>query len=154
VLSHVPPEAADRPAAADPARPARRAFCVAVVGARDLVSGERLSRLIQLLVTRHRDDCQILLVSVGRDGPELRPWAHDLGWTVLYEPRGVCRARRDYALAAFCDAVLVLGDERPWRRLLSLCRAAGTPTRVFRAPPRLPPVPPFAPDPGRPRLPG
>ena len=48
--------------------------------------------------------------------------------------------KRDLALAAAAHAVVVLGDPKPWTRLLAYCAEARIPTRVYRTRPRLPPA--------------
>lgn len=121
-----------------PPRDERYTFCVAVLGVRNFADAEHLSRLMQLLVVRNRDHHRIALISAGTDSPELTPWAHDLGWTIFYEPALRNPVKQDCAILAMADAVVVLGDSRPWSRLLRLAHEAKIPTRVFERPPRLP----------------
>jgi hypothetical protein len=115
----------------------RPAFCVAVVGAADLMPAAALARLLDLLAGRYLGTHRVCLVSAGRRSPELR-WCQDRGWTLLLEPQLSSPVRQECALAAAADALVVLGDPAPWRRLIDLCRQAGTPTRVYRRRPRLP----------------
>jgi hypothetical protein len=117
----------------------RYAFVVAVVGDPDVMTAAELRRLLEGLVARHRDDRRIWLVSAGGRGPDLSA-CNERGWTLLYEPAAAGPVKQDCALAACADAVVVLGDPRPWARLLALCAEARTPTRVYRTRPRLPPV--------------
>jgi hypothetical protein len=60
-------------------------------------------------------------------------------WTLLLEPDNYNRMKRDCALVATADALVVLGDPAPWARLLRLCRETRLPTRVYQTCPRLPP---------------
>lgn len=119
-------------------RPPRYAFSVAVLGARDVMDVDRLRRLLQVLVNRHADTHRIVLISAGGASPELLPWAHDVGWAVELECNSRNPVKEDCAIVAQADAVVVLGDPRPWERLLALAREAKVPTRVYERPPRLP----------------
>jgi hypothetical protein len=112
-------------------------FVVAVVGERDVMASHDLERLLALLVNRHQGERRICLTAVAR-GPELQ-WCQNRGWTLFFEPEDRNRVKRDCALVATADALVVLGDPAPWRRLLWLCRGARIPTRVFRRRPHLPP---------------
>jgi hypothetical protein len=113
------------------------AFVVAVVGSRDVMSPYAPERLLELLVNRHQDTRKICLVSGGGRGPELA-WCQNRGWTLFLEPSNYNRMKRDCALVATADALVVLGDPAPWARLLRPCREAKIPTRVFQTCPRLP----------------
>ena len=123
----------------------RFAFVVAVVGNSDVMSTDDLERLLAALVNRHADTRRIVLVSPGRDGPELQ-WCQERGWVLMLEPGSENRVKRDCALVAHADALVVLGDPDPWSRLLRLCREARIPTRVYRTRPNLPPVRYFLPE--------
>lgn len=113
------------------------AFSVVVVGDRGVMRADQLRRLVEVLVTRHRDTRRIVLVSGGGAGPELE-WGHELGWSVRLEPELRSPVKQDCALVAVADAVIVLGDPAPWSRLISLARDADVPTRIYRTCPRLP----------------
>lgn len=113
------------------------AFIVAVVGDPAVMDAAHLARLVETLVARHRDTRRICLVSAGGEGPELR-WCHDRGWTLFYEPASDGVVKQDYAIAAIAHALIVLGDPKPWTRLLSLCAEARIPTRIYRTAPKLP----------------
>lgn len=113
-------------------------YCVAVVGDPDVMGPADLERLLELLVNRYRDTHRIVLVSAGNRGPDLK-WCQGRGWSLHLEPECGSAVKQDYALAAAADALVVLGDPAPWRRLLALCAEARTPTRVYRTRPKLPP---------------
>jgi hypothetical protein len=100
----------------------RYAFVVAVVGSADVMSPYALERLLELLVNRHADTRKIRLVSCSR-GPELA-WCQNRGWTLILGSDDRNRVKRDCALVATADALVVLGDPAPWARLLRLCREA------------------------------
>jgi hypothetical protein len=118
---------------------------VAVVGSTDVMSAEELERLLALLVNRHTDTHSITLISAGRRSPKLQ-WCHGRGWGLLVEPEGGNAVKQDCALVAIADALVVLGDPKPWERLLWLCREARIPTRVFRERPWLPPPREYPPE--------
>ncbi len=113
-------------------------YCVAVVGAEDLMGSDTLARLIELLVNRYQGTHRICLVSAGPRSPELR-WCQDRGWTLILEPANRNNVKQECGLVATADALVVLGDPAPWQRLLNLCRQARIPTRVYQTRPRLPP---------------
>ncbi len=113
----------------------RYAFSVAVVGDPDLMSARDIERLIAYLVNRKIDTHRVQLVTTGR-GPELST-CQGRGWSVLFEPECGNPVKRDCALVAQCDALIVIGDPDPWARLLDLCRQARVPSRVYRTRPWL-----------------
>lgn len=119
----------------------RYAFCVAVVGPADVMSADELERLIERLVARHRDTRRIVLISAGRDSPELR-WCQNRNWTLWLEPACGNPVKQDCALIQWSDAILVLGDPAPWQRLLALAKEARIPVRVCRQRPKLPAIDP------------
>jgi hypothetical protein len=114
------------------------AFCVAVVGDRDLMTGEQLERLLSYLVNRHHDTRKIVLLGTGGHGPELM-WCQNRGWTLQVIPRGGNRVKQDCDFVVHADALVVLGDPAPWRRLISLCNEARIPVRIYRERPKQPP---------------
>lgn len=126
-----------------PKREPKPAFCVAVLGARDLLAADEVARLVQVLVGRYRPSHQIVCLSVGPDGPDCS-WARGLMWSVTFVPCSRGPVRRDCEIIAWADAIMVLGDPNRWRRVLALAVEAGIPTRVFRTRPKwFPPRPDF-----------
>lgn len=114
-------------------------FTVVVVGDSKVMTTGELERLLAVLVNRHTDTRRIVLICDGSSsGPELR-WCQDRGWSLHVIP--TCRepVRRDCNMVVQADAVVILGDTRPWRRLIALCAEARIPTRVYYSCPALPP---------------
>lgn len=116
--------------------PPPHAFAVAVVGDPDpdTLPPDELARLLDLLVNRHRDTRRIVLLSVG-GSPGLE-WARASGFDVQIVPGGGGghrgRVKQACELVALADAVVVVGDERPWRWLMWLCGEAGVGVRVLK----------------------
>jgi hypothetical protein len=77
----------------------RFAFVVAVVGDRDVMPRDALERLLERLVNRHQDTRNIILLSPGRSGPELR-WCQGRGWTLVVEPENRNRVKQDCGIVA------------------------------------------------------
>jgi hypothetical protein len=102
-------------------------FTVAVVGAPD-ADPEWLAGRLDLLLTRGYAGVRIALVSAGRRSPPLG-WCQRRGWSLYL-------ATEPADIVALADAAVVVGDPRPWRRLIRLFEAAGKPHRVVAVPAR------------------
>lgn len=111
-------------------------FTVAVVGSADVMTADELERLLAFLVNRRADTHRIILVATDVS-PELR-WCQDRGWSLHYIPCSRQPVKRDCDLVVHADALVVLGDPRPWRLLIDLCEWANIPTRIYRKRPRVP----------------
>ncbi len=117
-------------------------FLIAVVGDESVMTPDELARLLDVLVNRHRGTRRIVLVTGGGQDAA-GGWAVRHGYSIQLVPTAGNRVKRDCELVSLADAVVILGDPGPWRRLESLCREAGVPVRVYRSRPKLPaPTPP------------
>lgn len=118
------------------------AFVVAVVGEPNILTDDELYRMLSALVARHRDHMRICLMSAGRHSPRL-DWCQAVHWDLQIAAQDSW-VKRECELVAWADAVVVLGDPDPWRRLLALCEDARIPARIIRRRPKhLPAAPTF-----------
>lgn len=99
----------------------RYAYAVAVVGDPDVMTPDEVARLLT------------------PGGSLAGDWARHRGHTVTLIPTCGNRVKRDCELVAHADAVVVIGDDRPWSRLVRLAHEARVPVRVYRERPNLPP---------------
>lgn len=115
------------------------AFAVAVIGDESVMSAEDLWRLLDLLVNRHRDDRRIMLLSPG-GMRESRLWAEHWRYSIALVANTEGPVKHDCELLAKANAIVVLGDPGPWRRLMWLAGEANVPVRVFQERPKRMPV--------------
>jgi len=102
----------------------RYAFNVAVVGDRDLMPAEELRELLNVLVNRHRGERRITLILTGISPEGAEAWAKDNSFGIQLVPGTDGPVRQDCELIVQSHAIVVLGDVKPWTRLLALAREA------------------------------
>jgi hypothetical protein len=114
------------------------AFAVAVLGDEGVMPAEELSRLLDYLVNRQVGQRRVTLLTAG--GSPGADWARSRAYGITLVPGGANPVKQDCELTAHADAVVILGDPAPWRRLIRLCEEAGVPVRVYRGRLKSPPA--------------
>lgn len=109
------------------------AFCLGVVGPPAEGSGaDRLWAWLDAVVLRHRAEHRVCLLTFA--GGPAADWGRDRSVPTTLVPRGAGGdpwAKRDMEMVAAADAILVVGDAGPWRRLVRLAAEAKVPVRFF-----------------------
>ena len=117
---------------------APHAYAVAVVGDPAILSADELVAWLDYLVNRHTSGRRIVLLSPG--GSPAKAWADSRGHVTHPVPECGNQVKQDCEFVAWADAVVILGDPGPWRRLKKLCEEAGVPVRVIAKRPGKPPA--------------